>query len=146
MAIPETDQLAKCSRIGHRQIEPTRYRLIKTALSDTTLPCVAYGKVDVRFKFRLLVTEQFQPFKPAYSVVKLVDRARDLQHQRSLWRNAGWVVKKSQRVTVLVKDGAKTPKDRFQALRLPHAARELQIASGWCSWGTFTRLRRRDRE
>ncbi len=111
-----------------------------------TLPCVAYGKVDIRFKFRFLVTEQFQPFKPAYSVVKLVDRARDLQHQRSLWRNTGWVVKKSQRVTVQVKDGAKTPKDRFQALALPLAPRQAQIISERWSGGTLTRLRRRDRE
>ena len=117
-----------------------------TAFADTTLPYIAYGKVDVRFESRFFVTEQFQSVNTSYCVVKLVNRPCNFQHQRSLRCDAGWVIKERQWVAPCSEHGAEPLKDRFQPLALPSPTRQVQIISASWSRRTLIRLGRGDRE
>ena len=87
--IPQPQQFPERPDIGHGQIQPAAHRPVCSRLPLPARASVYLEKILVRVERRLFVGQKLEPSNSRDKLVKIFDRACDLEYERTFRRDAG---------------------------------------------------------
>ena len=119
--VPQGKQLAQRFHVRHGEVQASSERPVRPALPLSAPAFIGLEKVLVGVELDLLIAEKLQPAHTRRQRLEVDQRAGNLQHERTLRRDAGGVVEQRETVALLFQNVREPLEDRTETLALPSA-------------------------
>ena len=137
--VPKSQEFPERSDVGHREVQTADYRLVLAILAFPVSTGVEYREVGIRVELHLFVAEEIEARNTSRRAMEVVNRACDLQHERTFGSDAGRIATQGHRIAIRFEHLPEALKDWLEPLALPLPGRQPRIASA--SWSARPLIR-----